>query len=74
MVGSHEAWVIPMMPKMSCQIEGVGDSEDGGQKTMRWFPYIEELDMSNSTSFVLMPIQSGSVGEDGRCTSPLRNL
>jgi len=35
MVGTTEAWVIPMIPKMPFLIEGLGDSEGGSKKTMR---------------------------------------
>jgi len=55
MVGTPEAWVIPTAPKMPFLREGFGDSEGGGKKTVRWSPYMEELDTSNSSSFELMP-------------------
>jgi len=47
-VGSPEAWVKPMTPKMPFQMEGFGDSEGGGKKTVKWFPYMKKLDSSNS--------------------------
>jgi len=74
MVGTLEAWVIPTMPKMPFPMEGFKDSEGGGKKTVRWCAYMEELDSSNSLSFELMPTENGSVGKEGRCTSPGRNL
>ena len=49
-VGTPEAWVILTTPKMPFLMEGFGDSEVGGKKTVRWSPYMEELDSSNSTS------------------------
>jgi len=64
MVGTPEAWVIPAMPKMPFPIEGLGESEGGGKKTVRWSPYMEELDSSNSSSFELRPTESGSVGKE----------
>jgi len=39
-VGTHEAWVIPTMPKMPFPMDGFGDSEGGAKKTMRWSPYM----------------------------------
>jgi len=63
-----------MMPTMPFLIEGLGDSEGGAKKTIRWSPYIEELDSSNSLSFELVPIENGSVGKEGKCASPVRNL
>jgi len=74
MVGTPEAWVIPTTPKMPFAIEGFGDSEGGGKKPMRWSPYMEELDSSNSLTFELMPTENGSVGKEGRCDSPVRDL
>jgi len=74
MVGTLEAWVIPTTPKMPLQMEGFGDSEGGGKKTLRWSPYMEELDSSNSSSFELMPTDNGSVGREDRCASPMRDL
>jgi len=44
LVGTPEAWVIPTTPKMPFPMEGFGDSEGGGKKTVRWYPYMEELD------------------------------
>jgi len=41
---------------------------------VRWFPYMVILDGSNSSSFELMPTESGSVGKEDRCASPARNL
>jgi len=74
MVGTPEAWVIPTTPKMLFSMEGLGDSEGGGKKTVKWSPYMEELDSSNSSSFELMPTESGSVRKEGKCASPVRNL
>jgi len=73
-VGTNKAWVIPMTPKMPFPMEGFGDSEGGGKKTVRWSPYMEELDSSNSSSFELMPTENGSVVKEDRCASPVRNL
>jgi len=55
-------------------MEGLGDSEGGGKKTVRWSPYMEELDSSNSSIFELMLTESGSVGKEDICASPVRNL
>jgi len=74
MVGSLEAWVIPTTPKMPFPMEGFGDSDGGSKKTVRWSPYMEELDSSNSSSFELMPTESGVVGKEDRYASPVRNL
>jgi len=74
MVGSPKAWVITTTPKMPFPMEGFGDSEGGGKKTVRWSPYMEELDSSNSSSFELMPTESGAVGKEDRCASPIRGL
>jgi len=74
MVGTPEAWVIPMTPKMPFPRKGFGDSEGGGKKTVRWSSYVEALDSSNSSSFELMPTESGSVRKEDRCASPVRNL
>jgi len=74
MVGTHEALVIPMTPKMLFPMEGLGDSEGGGKKTVTWSPYMEELDCPNSFSFELMPTESGAVGKEDRCALPIRNL
>jgi len=41
MVGTLEAWVIPTMPKMPFPIEGFGDGDGGGKKTVKWSPYME---------------------------------
>ena len=41
---------------------------------MRWSPYMEELDSSNSSSFELMSTENSSVGKEDRCNSPVRNL
>jgi len=62
------------MPKMPFPIEGFGDSEGGGNKTIEWSPYVEELDRSNSSSVELMLIESRSVGKEGRCASHMYNL
>ena len=35
---------------------------------------MEELDTSNTSSFELMPTESGAVGREDRCASPVRNL
>jgi len=74
MVGTPEAWVIPTTHKMPFRMQGFGGSEGGGKKTVRWSPYMEELDSSNSSSFELMPTENGSVGKEGRCASPVRDL
>jgi len=74
MVGTPEAWVMPTTPKMPFPMEGFGDSEGGGKKTVRCSPYMEELDSSNSSSFELMPTENSSVGKEGRCASPVRDL
>jgi len=58
-VGTPEAWVIPITHKMPFRMVGFGDSEGGGKKTVRWSPYMEELDSSNSSSFELMPTENG---------------
>jgi len=73
-VGTPEAWVIPTTPKMPFPMEGFGDNESGGKTTVRWSPYMEELDSANSMSFELMPTENGSVGKEGRCASPMRDL
>jgi len=73
-VGTPEAWVIPTTLKMPFLMEGLRESEGGGKKTVRWSSCIEELDRSNSTSFELMPTETGSVGKEGRCASPMRDL
>jgi len=59
---------------MPFQMQGLGDSEGGGKKTVRWSTYMEELDSSNSTSFELMPTENGSVRKEDRCASPVRDL
>jgi len=74
MVDNPEAWVIPTTPKMPFPMEGFGDSEGGSKKTVRWNPYMEELDSLNSSSFELIPIENGSVVKEDRCASPVRNL
>jgi len=74
MVGTPEVWVIPTSPKMTFPMEGFGDCEGGGKKTVRWTPYMEELDSSNSSSFERMPTENASVGKEGRCASPVRDL
>jgi len=73
-VGTIEAWVIPTTPKMPFPVEGFGDSEGGGKKIVRWSPYMEEVDSSKSSSFDLIPTENGSVGKEGRCASPVRDL
>jgi len=74
MVGTPEAWEIPTTPKMPFPIEGFGDSEGGGRKTVSWSPHMQELDSSNSSSFELMPTENSSVGKEDRCASPVRDL
>ena len=74
MVGPPEAWAIPTTAKMPFPMEGFRDSEGGGRMTMRWSPYMEELDNSNSWSFDLMPTENGSAGKEDRCASPVRDL
>jgi len=74
MVGTPEAWVIPTTLKMPFPMEGLGDSDGGGKKTVRWSPYMEELDSSNSSSFELMLTESGALGREDRCDLPVRNL
>jgi len=74
MEGSPEAWVIPMTPKMPFLMEGFGDSEGGGKKTVQWSTYMEELDSTNFASFELMPTENGLVGKENTCASPVRNL
>jgi len=58
---------------MPFPMDGFGDSDGGGKKTMRWSPYMEELDSSNSLSFELMPTESGAVGREDRCALPVRD-
>jgi len=74
MVGTPEAGVIPTTNKMPFLIERFGDSEGGCKKTVRWSPYMEELDISNSSSCEVIPTESGSLGTEDRCASPVRNL
>jgi len=74
MVGTHEVSVIPTTSKRPFPVEGLGDGEGGGRKTVRWSPYIEELDSSNSFNFEQMPNENGSVMKEDRCASPVRNL
>jgi len=74
MVGTPEAWVIPTTPKMPFPMEGFGDSEGGGKKSVWWSPSMEELDSSNFSSFELIPTESGAFGKEDRCTSPIRNI
>ena len=74
MMGTPEAWVIPTTPKMAFLMEGFGDSEGGGKKTVRWSPYMEELDSSNFSSFELMPTENSSVGKEDRCNLTVRDL
>ena len=73
-LGTSEALVILMTRKMPFPIKGFGNSKGGGKKTMRWSPYKEELDSSNSSSFELMPTESSSVEKESRCASPVGNL
>jgi len=74
MVGTLEALIIPTTHKMPFPMEGFGDSEGAGKKTVRWPPYMDELDTSNSSSLELMPTEKSSVGKEGRCASPMRNV
>jgi len=74
MVGTPEACVIPIIPKMPFPMAGFGDSEGGGKMTVRCSPYMEELDSSNSSSFELIPTENSSVVKEDRCALPLRNL
>jgi len=74
MVGTPEAWVIPTPPNMAFPMEGFGHNEGGGKKIVRWSPYMEELDGTNSSSFELMPTENSSVVKEDRCPSPVRNL
>ena len=74
MVGTPEVWCIPTTPKMPFLMEGFGDSEGGGKKTVRWSPYLEELDGSNSLRIELMLTENGSVVIKDRYASPVRNL
>jgi len=73
-VGTPEAWMILTTHKMPFPMEGFGDSEGGSKKTVRWSPYIEQLDSSNSVGFELMPTEDGSLGKEDRCASSVRNL
>ena len=41
---------------------------------MKWSPYIEVLDSSNSSRFELVATESGPVGKEGRCALSVRNL
>jgi len=59
---------------MPFPMEGFGDREGGGKKTVRWSPYMEELGSSNSSSFELVPTESNAVGKEDRCASPVRDL
>ena len=63
-----------MTSKMPFPMEGFEDSEGGGKKTVRWSPHMEELDTSNSSSFELMPTESGAVGKKDRYASRVRDL
>jgi len=60
--------------KIPFLMEDFGDSEGGGKKTVRWSPYIEGLDSSNSLSLELIPMEGGSVVKKGRCTLLVRDL
>jgi len=73
-VGTLEVLVKPTTPKIPFPMEGFGDSEDGGKKTVRWSPYSEELDSSKSSSVELMPTENSSVRKADGCASPVRNL
>jgi len=59
---------------MPFPMEGLVDCEGGGKNTVRWSPYMEELDSSNSASFELIPTENGSVGKKDRCAMPVKNL
>jgi len=61
-------------PEMPIPMEGLGDSEGGAKKTMRWSTYMEELDSSNSSSFELMPTESCSVGKEDGYACSVRDL
>ena len=74
MVGTPEAWVIPTTPKMPFPMVGFGDGQGGSNKTVKWSPYMDELDSSNYLSFKLMPAENGLVGKEDRYASPVRNL
>jgi len=74
MVGTTKVLVILMMSKMPCLMEGFGDSEGGGNKAVKWSPYKEEFDGSNSSGFELIATESGSIRKEGRYASPVRNL
>jgi len=73
-LGIPEVWVILRMPKMPLLIECFGHCEGGGNKTVKWSPYVEELDSSNSSSFELMPTEHCSVRKEVRCTLPVRDM
>jgi len=62
------------MPKMPFPMEGLDDAEGGGKKTVRWSPYMEGLDSSNSSSFEVMPTENSSVGKEDKCAWLVRNL
>jgi len=74
MVATTEVWVIPTARKMPFLMDGFGDSEGGGKKNVNWSPYVEDLNSSNSSSFKLMPTENGSVVNEDRCDSGVRNL
>jgi len=50
------------------------EGKGGSRKTVRWSPYIEELDSANSKSFELIQTESVSVGKEDRCALPVRDL
>jgi len=54
-------------------MQGFRNSEGGSKKTVRWSPYMEELDSSNSSSFELMPTENGSIRKEDRYASPVKN-
>jgi len=74
MVGTLEAWVIAVTPKIPFPMEGFGNSEGGGKKTVKWSPYMGKLDSSNSSSFEHMPTENSSVVNEDRYALPVRNL
>jgi len=59
---------------MPLPMEGSGDSEGGIKKTMRWSPLMEGLNSLNSSSFEVMPTDGSSLGKEGKCASPVRDL
>jgi len=74
MVSTPDGWVIPTTLKMPFPMDGFGDRKGDSKKTVRWSPYMVELDISNLSTLKLMPTEGGSVGKEDRCTLPIRNL